>query len=356
PHGVSHEGNGGPLPRADQAPAQGRGPRGGRAARRLPLRRGGEDEDQGAAPRGVRPAHDRAVAEGRLRAVHLDRDEPALLHEGPSDEGDLVLRAPLPAGAEELQQDEADPDRGVRGGEGVVERAGRERRRLAGPGGGDPRAGLQPGPEEPERRRRRASRPRGVAGGVHGAPRAGAGDAGEAPAGAGRGARVGAGGAGGGGRVTPETLHRLFDVVADAPGGVQRLRELILQLAVRGKLVPQDPGDEPASVLLERIEAEKERLYAAGKIRKPKKLPPVEADEVPFEVPEGWEWVRLGMLGALIRGVSYSKSDAADVPSPDRAPILRAHNINGVLNFENLVYVLKEKIKPEQYVKAGDLL
>ncbi|MFS8637163.1 MAG: restriction endonuclease, partial [Gemmatimonadota bacterium] len=90
--------------------------------------------------------------------------------------------------------------------------------------------------------------------------------------------------------MTPETLHRLFDVVADAPGGVQRLRELILQLAVRGKLVPQDPNDEPASVLLERIEEEKRRLYNEGKIRKLEKLPPVGPDEVPFEVPEGWVW------------------------------------------------------------------
>ena len=96
--------------------------------------------------------------------------------------------------------------------------------------------------------------------------------------------------------MTPETLHRLFDVVADAPGGVQRLRELILQLAVRGKLVPQDPNDEPASVLLERIEEEKRRLYNEGKIRKLKKLPPVGPDEVPFEAPEGWVWVRLESL------------------------------------------------------------
>lgn len=102
--------------------------------------------------------------------------------------------------------------------------------------------------------------------------------------------------------MTPETLHRLFDVVADAPGGVQRLRELILQLAVRGKLVPQDPNDEPASVLLDTIEEEKRRLYNEGKIRKLEKLPPVEPDEVPFEVPEGWVWVRMGQLITLISG------------------------------------------------------
>ena len=88
--------------------------------------------------------------------------------------------------------------------------------------------------------------------------------------------------------MSPEMLLREFDAVADAPDGVKRLRELILQLAVRGKLVPQDPGDEPASALLERIEAEKNRLYAEGKTGKPRKLPPIQPDEVPFGVPEGW--------------------------------------------------------------------
>ena len=75
--------------------------------------------------------------------------------------------------------------------------------------------------------------------------------------------------------------------------GIQKLRELILELAVRGKLVPQDPEDEPASKLLERIEEEKKRLYKEGKIKKPKKLPEVSEDEKPYEVPEGWVWARL---------------------------------------------------------------
>ena len=110
--------------------------------------------------------------------------------------------------------------------------------------------------------------------------------------------------------MTPETLHRLFDVVADAPGGVQRLRELILQLAVRGKLVPQDPNDEPASVLLERIEEEKRRLYEEGKIRKLERLPPVEPDEVTLPVPKGWAYVRLLEIGEFCGGATPSKNTA----------------------------------------------
>ncbi|NLK43941.1 MAG: hypothetical protein GX300_06075, partial [Tissierellia bacterium] len=81
-----------------------------------------------------------------------------------------------------------------------------------------------------------------------------------------------------------------------------KLRQSILQEAVRGKLVPQDPNDEPASVLLERIKEEKERLIKEGKIKKEKPLPPISEDEVPYEMPRGWEWVRLGEISAIVGG------------------------------------------------------
>lgn len=71
--------------------------------------------------------------------------------------------------------------------------------------------------------------------------------------------------------------------------GVKKLRELILELAVRGKLVPQDPNDEPASVLLERIAAEKAQLVKEKKIKKPKLLPPLASQDLP-NLPQGWEW------------------------------------------------------------------
>ncbi len=78
--------------------------------------------------------------------------------------------------------------------------------------------------------------------------------------------------------------------------GIKKLRELILELAVRGKLVPQDPNDEPASVLLERIAAEKAQLVKDKKIKKPKALPEISEDEKPFKLPDGWEWTRLGFI------------------------------------------------------------
>lgn len=79
--------------------------------------------------------------------------------------------------------------------------------------------------------------------------------------------------------------------------GMKKLRELILELAVRGKLVPQDPNDEPASELLKRIAAEKAVLVKQGKIKKQKPLPEISEDEKPFELPKGWEFMRMGHIG-----------------------------------------------------------
>lgn len=87
-----------------------------------------------------------------------------------------------------------------------------------------------------------------------------------------------------------------MELIATAPGGVAKLRELILTLAVQGKLVPQDPADEPAGALLQKIRAEKDRLIAEGKIKRDKPLAEIAEEEKPFELPAGWEWVRLGSL------------------------------------------------------------
>ena len=83
-----------------------------------------------------------------------------------------------------------------------------------------------------------------------------------------------------------------FDLLYDAPENVGALRKAILQLAVMGKLVEQDTDDEPTSVLLEKIEIEKERLIKEKKIKRTEIL--VEPSEVPFELPEGWNWVSMG--------------------------------------------------------------
>lgn len=94
-------------------------------------------------------------------------------------------------------------------------------------------------------------------------------------------------------------LVRHFDLIAQAPGGVARLRELILTLAVQGKLVSQDPSDEPASELLKKIRAEKDRLIAEGKIKRDKPLAEIADEEKPFTLAQGWEWARLDSLSTI---------------------------------------------------------
>jgi type I restriction enzyme, S subunit len=90
-------------------------------------------------------------------------------------------------------------------------------------------------------------------------------------------------------------LEKHFDLAFSAPNGVQKLRELILTFAMQGKLVPQDPNDQPASELLKQISTEKQRLVKEG-IIKQQQLPPIKPQEVSYKLPEGWEWVRLGEI------------------------------------------------------------
>lgn len=135
--------------------------------------------------------------------------------------------------------------------------------------------------------------------------------------------------------------------------GIKKLRELILELAVRGKLVPQDSNDEPASELLKRIAAEKAELVKQGKIKKPKPLPEISEEEKPFELPAGWEWVRLGDIGETNIGLTYSPNNVKETGTP----VLRSSNIqNGILDFTDLVRVSDMEIKSSSYVEDGDLL
>lgn len=103
-------------------------------------------------------------------------------------------------------------------------------------------------------------------------------------------------------------FEQLFATTAQAPGGVARLRELILTLAVQGKLVAQDPSDEPASELLKKIRAEKDRLIAEGKIKKDKPLAEITDEEKPFELPVGWAFERLGEICQLNYGKNLPTS------------------------------------------------
>ena len=127
------------------------------------------------------------------------------------------------------------------------------------------------------------------------------------------------------------TVRDAFDLLYDDPRIVAELRQAILQLAVQGKLVPQNPADEPASELLKRIRAEKRRLVKEGKIEAEKLLPAVQQDEMSFRLPQGWAWVRLGSLVLAVQtgpfGSMLHKSDYVErgIPVVNPANVQDGH-------------------------------
>ena len=114
-----------------------------------------------------------------------------------------------------------------------------------------------------------------------------------------------------------EHLLTHLDRLADTPDAIPRLRRFILDLAVRGKLVEQDPNDEPAAELLKRIAAEKKRLVEAGETRKPKAIPVLTEEDLPFSLPANWQWSQIAELGLLSpRNEAADDVQASFVPMP----------------------------------------
>jgi len=130
-------------------------------------------------------------------------------------------------------------------------------------------------------------------------------------------------------------------LLAGAPNGIKKLRELILELAVRGKLVPQDPNDEPACELLKRIAEEKSRLVVEGKIRKQKPLVAISEEDRPFEVPTSWAYARLSEIATKL-------TDGSHNPPKDAGsgfPMLSSRDVTtGNIRFDN----------PSRYLSADD--
>ena len=152
----------------------------------------------------------------------------------------------------------------------------------------------------------------------------------------------------------------------------EQLRKSILQLAIQGKLVPQDPADEPASVLLERIRAEKQRLIKEGKIKKDKGDSVIFkgddncyyektgsevkniTDEIPFDIPDSWCWTRLGNLITIISGVSYDKKDVCN----NGIRILRGGNVNDlkITTFPEDVFLPEKYHDTDKQIRKNDII
>ena len=134
----------------------------------------------------------------------------------------------------------------------------------------------------------------------------------------------------------------------------KKLRQKILDLAIRGKLVPQDPNDEPASVLLERIKAEKERLIKEGKIKRSKKTAKTsDTPHYPYLLPNGWKWCK---LEDLVCELKYGTSEKSS--SVGKIAVLRMGNITnwGTIDYSGLVYSSNDEDIKQYSLKKNDLL
>ncbi|WP_029855158.1 restriction endonuclease subunit S [Vibrio parahaemolyticus] len=147
-----------------------------------------------------------------------------------------------------------------------------------------------------------------------------------------------------------------FDTLFTTEQSIDQLKQTILQLAVMGKLVPQDPTDEPAAKLLERIAIEKAQLVKENKIKKQKALPPIAEDEKPFELPKGWEWCRFEDVVEIHSGITKGRKLASR--ELKTIPYLSVANVQrGYLNLENVKEIDLPIDELEKYaVNEGDLL
>jgi type I restriction enzyme S subunit len=132
-----------------------------------------------------------------------------------------------------------------------------------------------------------------------------------------------------------DRLLKHYERIADAPDAIARLRRFILDLAVRGKLVPQDAKDELASELLKRIAKEKVRRVRAGEIRDPRDLDSGGDLHEPFVIPATWRWARLDTVGAIVGGGTPSAADEDNFAEPGEgvANSRRSGRIFGPLHF-----------------------
>ena len=147
---------------------------------------------------------------------------------------------------------------------------------------------------------------------------------------------------------------REFELLATAQAGISRLRQLILNLAVRGMLMPQIPTEEHAATVLSFARAARAEDTAVRRARQTTRQLDDDADRERRQLPAGWLLVSGADLYRVVRGVSYEKQQASDVASAGAVPLLRANNIQRTLNFDDAVFVPSGLVAAEQLLRAGD--
>jgi len=147
-----------------------------------------------------------------------------------------------------------------------------------------------------------------------------------------------------------------FEQIYRKPEHIDQLKQAILNEAVRGRLVPQNSNDEPAEKLLERIKEEKQRLYEEGEIRKPKDLPDIKDEEIPYKVPKGWIWTRLGEIGDWGAGATPARSNSTYYGG--NIPWLKTGELNDSFISDSEEKVTEEGLQNSslRLCKPGDVL
>ena len=150
-----------------------------------------------------------------------------------------------------------------------------------------------------------------------------------------------------------------FDILFTTEHSISQLKQTILQLAVMGKLLPQDPSDEPASVLLEKIAAEKAQLIKDKKIKKQKPLLVIGDEEKPLEIPGSWEWCRVSIVMDNERDISYGVIKLEKEPTIGGIPTLRCSDVKpGRIDLKGVRNVAPEIEEPYKRtrLKGGEVL
>lgn len=148
-----------------------------------------------------------------------------------------------------------------------------------------------------------------------------------------------------------------FGYIANAPGGISKLRELILQLAIRGELLATPESATNARTLLSEIDSFRKELVSAGKLHRPTPQPEIEDSELTFRVPENWAFERLGNVCEIVRGVTFPSSKKQTSRSSGVVACLRTSNIQSEIDWDDLIFIEPELVgRDDQWVEKGDTM
>lgn len=154
-----------------------------------------------------------------------------------------------------------------------------------------------------------------------------------------------------------DTFMQNFGHLADAPGGINKLREMVLQLAFAGKLTSPDSDDESALELVARVHAAKAQSVENNFNRKQKATPKIDSSLIPDVLPTGWESIALGEVAEIVRGVTFPGAAKGKHKEPNTVACLRTTNVQSEVEWDDLVFIPQEYVKREdQWVQPGDLL